>query len=143
VGAIVGSLLYGGYCQRVPFRKLIHVAIATGVTCTLAYVGLTRHPSLALGISFFVGLTYMTANLIQFDLAARICHVETAGTTFAILMAVSNLSIVLSAALGGIAFDRVAVGNGPVEAFRWLVVVGSGLTACCWFLVPWLRERAR
>jgi len=50
----------------------------------------------------------MTASLVQFDLAARVCRPATAGTTFAVLMALSNLGMSLSTALGGSWYQRWA-----------------------------------
>ena len=48
----------------------------------------------------------MTATLIQIDLAARTCPPETAGTVFALLMALENLSASASTWLGGVLYDE-------------------------------------
>jgi predicted MFS family arabinose efflux permease len=142
VGAVLGSIAYGFYCRRVPFRWLIHASIALGVVSTLAYVGLVGPRSACL-ISLVVGATYMTATLVQLDLAARSCPPRVAGTTFALLMSVSNLSLATSGALGGQLYDLLAEGFGVDAAFRALVVLGALATALCWLLAPWLRRQAR
>lgn len=138
VGAIVGSLSYGTYCRRVPMSLLIHVAIAAGVLSTLAYCGVTGQTSAAI-ISVFVGFTYLTGSMVQFDLAARACPVAAAGTTFAMLMALSNLSLSMSTALGGWMYDSWSARWGATTAFNLLVVAGALSTSACWLFVPLLK----
>jgi predicted MFS family arabinose efflux permease len=136
--AMGGSLAYGFYCRRVPFHWLIHLSIVTGVLSTLAYWGLTGTWS-AVAVTAVSGVTYMTGNLIQLDLAARICPPKAAGTVFALLMAASNLGILLSTWVGGIWYDQLDAAWGHRAAFNALVAVGAAFTAGCWLLVPWLR----
>jgi predicted MFS family arabinose efflux permease len=141
VGAITASLAYGAYCRRVPLKWLIHLSILAGVLATLAYAALAGRTS-AMAISFVVGFAYMTGWLVQLDLAARACPIGAAGTTFALLMALSNLSYSLSAAVGGNLFDRWTVEWGADRAFDLLVAIGALATCACWLVVPWLlRER--
>lgn len=139
VAAIAASVAYGAYCRRVRFDRLIHIAIATGIVSTVAYWGLGGATSAVL-VTAAVGFTYMTANLILMDLAARVCTPQTAGTTFAILMALSNLAMGLSAGLGGSWYDSLASHWGPSAAFHILVGIGAACTAACWLLVPVLRR---
>ncbi len=136
-GAMGGSLAYGFYCRRVSFNWLIHLSIVTGVLSTLAYWGLTGTWS-AVVITALSGVTYMTGNLIQLDLAARICPPKAAGTVFALLMAVSNLGILLSTWIGGVWYDQLDAVWGHRAAFNTLVAIGAAFTAGCWLLVPWL-----
>jgi predicted MFS family arabinose efflux permease len=135
--ALVASVAYGCYCRRVPFRWLIHTSIVTGVVSTLAYWALADRFSAALVFSVS-GATYMTGNLIQLDLAARVCPPRVAGTVFALLMALSNLALLLSIALGGDLYDRLSAAWGNRLAFNALVVIGALFTAGCWLLVPLL-----
>ena len=93
-------------------------------------------------ITVAVGLTYATATMIQFDLAARICPPAVAGTLFALLMSVSNLATSLSTWVGGALYQRWSHAWQPRTAFLLLVGVGAASTACCWLLVPWLRQAA-
>jgi len=136
--AMCGSLAYGFYCRRVPFARLIHLAIVTGVLSTLTYWGLTGKWSACL-VTVLSGVTYMTGNLIQLDLAARICPPKAAGTVFALLMSVSNLAILTSTWLGGIWYDQLDALWGHRAAFNTLVAMGAAFTAGCWLLTPWLR----
>jgi MFS family permease len=139
VGAIAGSLAYGLYCRRVPLPWLIHLAIAAGVLSTLAYCTVVGPKSAAI-VSVLVGFTYLTGNMVQFDLAARACPIAAAGTTFALLMSLSNFSLSLSTAIGGHLYDRWSAHWGPTVAFQALVVCGALATALCWLLLPWLKR---
>ncbi|TFH50457.1 MAG: MFS transporter [Lysobacterales bacterium] len=140
VAAVAASIAYYFYCRRVRFELLIHLSIAAGVASTLAYWGLSG-PVSAVWITLLVGFTYMTGTLIQLDLAARICPPETAGTTLALLMAVSNLGYSLSVALGGSLYEGWMETRGEVGAFDMLVRVGALSTCACWLVVPWLRRQ--
>jgi MFS family permease len=139
MAAIVASVAYGLYCRRVRFRLLIHTSIITGILATVAYWWMVDEVS-AILVTVLVGFTYMTANLIQFDLAARVCPPEVAGTVFAILMALSNLATSLSTSLGGYLYELGLGLWGPRLAFNALVAMGAAATACCWFLVPVLSR---
>ena len=140
VSAVAASIAYYFYCRRVRFDLLIHLSIATGVASTLAYWGLSG-PVSAVWVTVLVGFTYMTGTLVQLDLAARSCPPDTAGTTFALLMAVSNLGYSLSAAFGGYLYDGWVELRGDVGAFDMLVGVGALSTSACWLVVPWLRRQ--
>jgi predicted MFS family arabinose efflux permease len=129
VGAILGSLAYGTYCRRVPLRWLIHTAIAAGALSTLAYCGMTGKASAAAG------------SMVQFDLAARACPLAAAGTTFALLMALSNLSYSISTGIGGLLYDRWTESWGAPTSFNLLVAAGSLSTCACWLLVPLLNRQ--
>jgi MFS family permease len=94
-------------------------------------------------ISIFIGFTYMTANLIQFDFAARVCPPRVAATVFALLMALSNCGMSLSILLGGYLYEFVGVWWGARISFNLLVLVGAVTTGACWLLMPWLARHAQ
>ncbi len=79
----------------------------------------------------------MLGNLIQLNLAARMCPPTIAGSMFAMLMSVSNLAIIASTILGGCLYEVLAIQSGPAFAFTVVVLMGSATTALCWCLVPW------
>lgn len=137
--AVVASIAYGFYCRRVRFMTLIHLSIAAGVACTTAYWFL-RGARSAVAVTLLVGFTYMTATLIQLDLTARVCPPRVAATLFALVMALSNLSLSLADGAGGFLYDLWAPAWGPRGAFNALVGLGAAFTALCWFLVPVLRR---
>jgi MFS family permease len=137
VVSVAASAAYVLYCRRVRMRLLVHASIALGVASTLAYVVVVDQPSAVLA-TLAASFTYMTATLIQLDLAAQVCPPETAGTVFALLMALENLSASLSAWLGGILYDAGKPRWGSQGSFQALVLISAALTAGCWLLVPWL-----
>jgi predicted MFS family arabinose efflux permease len=138
-GSLLASLAYGFYCRHLNFGTLVHLSIATGVLATMAYWGLAGTRS-AVAISFVVGFVYMTGTIIQLDLAAQLCELETAGTTFALLMALTNLSVSMSIYLGGWLYDRLAADRHFTFAFETVVAIGALSTCCCWLLMPWIRR---
>jgi MFS family permease len=140
VGAIIGCLAYSAYCRRLQFTTLIHLSIISGILSTLAYWAMYDHLSAAI-INVIVGCTYMTGNLIQFDMVARVCPLKAAGTTFALLMALTNLSMSLSMALGGWFYDDWSGRWDPLTAFNLLVLVGALTNAACWLVMPLLKNK--
>jgi Na+/melibiose symporter-like transporter len=139
IGAIIGSIAYGWYCRIVPMRWLVHIAIACGVVATVGYWFIVDATTTAV-VSLVVGFTWVTGTLIQLDLAARTCPVQVAASMFALLMAVSNLGMAFSPAVGGFLYEAGAAYWGPVPSFHFLVGVGALSTAACWLLVPWLPQ---
>ncbi len=139
VGAIAGSLGYGLYCRRVSLVWLVHLAIAAGVVSTLAYC-LVQGPTSSRLVSLAVGFTYMTGSMVLLDLAARACPIHAAGTTFALLMSLSNLSLSLSVALGSWLYGEWSLDWGATPAFRLLVLIGSLSTCLCWLLFPFIKK---
>lgn len=135
VASIAACLVYGGVAPRLTPRTMLHGSIAFGVVATLLYAGVRGEAS-ALAVSAAAGFTYMTASLAQLDLAARACSAATAGTVFALLMALCNLSLSLSTGLGGAWYEALGAGD---RAFQAMVVAGAVSTALCWPLTWLLR----
>jgi MFS family permease len=137
IGSLLASLAYAAYCRRVSTIWLVHLSIATGVLATIAYWGLVGPKS---ALVFTVGFVYMTATMVQLDLAARLCDLVTAGSTFALLMSLTNLSVALSMDVGGRIYEGLGKWKDHTFAFHVLVGIGALFTCCCWFLVPVLRR---
>jgi Na+/melibiose symporter-like transporter len=139
VGLLTGSILYGVTCRKIPMRWLIHGSIVAGILATIAYWGY-RDATSGVVISLLVGVVYAIGSLIQLDLAARVCRLETAGTTFALLMSLTNLSTALSQGVGGTIYEAMAEQWGYASAFQILVAAGALFTAGCWLLMPILGQ---
>ena len=139
VASMAGAVLYGLVRTRVSFRLLLHFAIALGIASTAAYWGLEREFS-AQVVSAATGFTSAVALLIQLDLAAQVCPAPIAGTVFAALMSLVNLSVSLSGSIGGYAYDWLREDIGERAAFDRLVLIGSLTTAGCWLVMPWLSR---
>ena len=111
-----------------------------GILSTIGYWALFDERS-AVVVSIAVGFTYMTATLIQLDLAAQVCPPQTAGTVFALLMSLTNLGLSLGFGAGGWLYERgLAWWGDRTASFNVLVGIGAATTAACWCLVPWLRR---
>lgn len=139
IGCVLGGIAYGFYCRRLSVAVLIHLGIAACVASTLGYWWMTGAVAAVL-ISVLAGFAYMTATLVQLDVAARVCPPAAAGTTFAVIMAVSNLGFSTSAWAGGHLFDGLRALMSPAATFNALVLIGAACTAAGWLLVPWLRR---
>jgi len=142
VGAIVGSIAYGFYCRRVRFWILIHLSILSGVLATACYWLMYDMWSAQI-VAFIVGFTYLTGSLIQLELAARVCPLAVAGTTFALLMSITNFSTLLSEGVGGSLYDHWSRQFNPSQAYNMLVGLGALTSALCWLLVPALVAAER
>ncbi|HVC97351.1 MAG TPA: MFS transporter [Pirellulales bacterium] len=130
-GSAAACAVYSFYCHRLSMRAMVPGAIACGIISTLSYFLMTNEASAA-AISVLVGFTYMTANLIQCDLAARVCPVHAAGTVFAIFMALCNVGTDISMWLGGHLYELVKGHRGPDTAFQATMLVGAALTLGSW-----------
>ena len=92
-------------------------------------------------VNFFVGFTYMTGNLVQLDLVARVCPLRAAGTTFALLMGLTNLSLLAANFVGTQLYGVLSTHAGdPTTAFNLLALVGALTNAACWLVVPLLKK---
>ncbi len=127
---IAGTALYFTFSKSVPFRRLIHFAIAAGVVATLAYLGYVGHVS-AVVIALVFGAVGMIILLTFLDLAAKACPKRAEGTFFALLMSVFNGGVQLSQIAGGWLYDRVG--------FTRLILISAAFTAAAWLLVPFLQ----
>lgn len=137
IGSIAACVAYGIYCRRVSMRVLLPLAVLSGVASTLAYLFLEGRTSAAV-ISLVVGFTYMTANMIQCDLAARACPMHAAGTMFAIFMSLCNVSTLVSMWVGGSLYEAAAGYWGSADAFNAVIWLGAGMTLLSWPIVRWL-----
>lgn len=134
LASILSAILYGIFAKRVPLRVLLHGSVIFMVLSSLIYIGLGTKTS-AMVISFAYGFIYMVTNLTQLELASRYCPPAAAGTVFALLMSLSNFSVSLSSIVGGHLYEAWQVSLGPSTAYTLLVLIGSGFTLACWFLV--------
>ena len=139
VASILACVAYSYYCRRVPMRWLLHASIARGIVGTASYWGLVG-PASACIVSLVFGFSYMTAVLVQLDLAAQVCPTESAGTVFALIMSLSNLSSSLATMLGGRLYEHWDGLWGPAMSFNLLVALGVTTTAMCWLIVPQLTR---
>ena len=139
IGSIVACACYGVYCRRVPMRWLAPGSVVMGIASNMVYWLISGQKSLEI-VSVVVGFTYMTANMIQCDLAARACPVRAAGTIFGAFMALCNVSTLLSIWVGGGMYQRAVAQFGGLQAFQLMLLVGSGFMAASWLVARFLPE---
>ena len=140
VGLLTGSILYGVICRMIPIRWLIHGSIVAGIVATIAYWGY-RDADERRGSSALPSASYMRSGRSSNSIWRPGCVArETAGTTFALLMSLTNLGTALSQGIGGSIYEAMAERWGYASAFQMLVAVGAVFTAGCWLLVPLLNQ---
>ncbi|HWP24661.1 MAG TPA: MFS transporter [Candidatus Binatia bacterium] len=127
---ILGSVCYFAFSKSLPFKYLIHFAIAAGVVATLAYLGYRSEVS-AISLSLVFGAVAMFIQLIFLDLAAKACPKRVEATFFALLMSIYNGAVQLSQITGGWLYDKLG--------FTPLIFTSAAFTALCWLLVPLLK----
>ncbi len=137
MASMTSAAIYGAFGPRIRLKTLTIGSVGLGVISNLVYAGLSG-PKSAMVVTVIAGLAGMSATLVQFELSARVCPPGAAGTVFAALMAVSNLSTSLATWLGGLWFENAAVDRGASAAFTTLVLAGAGVTAVGWLVVPFL-----
>ncbi len=131
IGSIAACVIYALCCRRVSMRWLVPASIVCGVISTLTYWPLVDGAS-ATWVSLLAGFTYMTASMIQLDLAARACPVKAAGTVFAVFMALCNISAGLSTWLGGYCYELASAAWGSASGFCMLLSLSAAFTAFSW-----------
>ena len=134
-GSLLGSSHYGFLARRLSLRSLLRLAVVSGVLSTLCYALVADRPTAYLA-SFIVGYTYLMGCMVQFDLCARCCPPRFAGTLFASLMALSNLSLIASDWIGGAMFDTLDALIGHEMTYQLLIIIGSSFSLLCLILVP-------
>lgn len=132
IGSIAACASYGLYCRLIPMRWMVPASIISGMISTLAYWFLAG-PISVMVISVIVGFTYMTANMIQCDLAARACPLHAAGTVFGVFMALCNVSTLLSTWIGGYCYQWcVTMFGGYESGFRAVLALGALFMLASW-----------
>ncbi len=137
VASVLACIGFGFYSHRLSLRNLLHLSIGLGVLSSLVYLALGGITS-ACAVSFVFGLTYMTATLIQVQLAARACPTAAVGTIFALVMALSNIASSLATWAGGYLYEQGIAWWGHTVSFQVLLIVGACCTATCWLVMPFL-----
>jgi predicted MFS family arabinose efflux permease len=140
LASMAGTIFYGAVRGRIKsFRFLLHSAVVLGIVSTITYWAVRDEMS-ARTTSAAAGFATAVATLVQLDLVAQVCPLPIAGTVFAVLMSLSNLSTSVSARLGGFCYDHLRTTWGDQSAFDLLVALGALMTAACWLVVPRLAR---
>jgi predicted MFS family arabinose efflux permease len=131
-GGILGAMLYGVLCRRLPLRLSLTGGIVLNAASTLLYL---RYDSAAaaMAIDSAAAVLGTLATLPLYDMAARAAPAGSESFGFSLMISVRNLAIfAISDPLGSYLFDRYHVG------FKQLVWLNAGSSAAVLLFVPLL-----
>ncbi|MCL1471050.1 MFS transporter [Argonema antarcticum] len=128
LGIGLGALFFGIFARNVSRRLLLNQIIGLSVISTHCLVFMYDRNS-AIVVLFLNSFTSMIAVLGVLEISARACPKGVEGTTYALLVSISNFAFAVGAILGGWLYDRGI-------AFSILVIVSAMFTSLCWFLIP-------
>lgn len=131
IGNVVGALLFGALAKRLEYLTLVRIMIIMGVVSGLLYL-LFRGVVSAFAVTSVASVISIIPFLGVLTIAAKVCPKYAEGTTFALLMAVSNFGVQAGGVMGGKLYDGLG--------YSWLVVIGVGFTAVMWLFIPWVRK---
>jgi MFS family permease len=135
-GTVAGAFAFRYWLSRF-FKKgrSTYALVALGVLSNLSYFFLSSVES-GMAIEFFRGFATFVATLAIYGLAADVSPPGLTATAMAIQIAVSNLALEGSIALGGFLYARIFS-----KELLPLIVVSSVTTLLTAFLVPYLGRK--
>jgi MFS family permease len=135
-GSLLGAFIFRHWLARYFEQgRSTYLIVALGVASNLSYLLLSTLWS-GVAIEFFHGFVFFVATLAIYGLAADVSPRGLTATSMAIQIAVSNLAMEGSIALGGFLYGRV-FGKELLP----LIVVSSLTTLLTAFLVPHLARK--
>jgi len=128
--AIVGSLLYYRFSQRINIKKWLYFSVFLGAVTTLSY--LYYRPYTAVIYDVVYSLVGMFIFLMVMDFMARNTLRGLEATSFALLCSMSNLALVASNLSGAFLLPRIGL--------KWLIVLSSLTSFLCLPLIKKIDE---
>jgi predicted MFS family arabinose efflux permease len=129
--SIVGYLLYYRYCQKFDLFKMLQIMIIGTVITNLFYLYIPNQWFL-LGYNIAFGAFNGMSFLILLNFFVQLVPKNSEGFFYACLTGISNLCGNGSGVLGGIIYDHAG--------YSATVIVASVTTACCLFIIPFLKR---
>jgi predicted MFS family arabinose efflux permease len=130
---LLGAVLYGLVCRKLPLRKIMYAVILLNAILTLSYLFYTS-PSRAMWIEAQNGFVGTLAELVMVDMAVRATPKGCEAMGFSLMMAVRNMGIGVSDILGSRLSDHYHF------TFFNLVWLSSGTTALVLLVIPFLPK---
>ncbi len=127
--AIVGALLYGILCTRVPLKTLLAGSILLSVFGSLLFLGYHSHNS-AIVIQALSGLLGVFVSVALMDLAARASPIGAEAMAYSLLMSAANLGNTGADIGGAWLFERLHSSLPP------LIWISAGTTALSLLFLP-------
>ncbi|MDD5628953.1 MAG: hypothetical protein PHU21_07810, partial [Elusimicrobia bacterium] len=137
---VAGAGFFGATIKQMGTARFLRFGVVISAAASLLYLlylGLVS--SVLLTVLFgFLGVLFRLALM---DWAAQSCPKHAEATAFAVYMAVFNLAALASNTVGGALYDRMklvfAAWSDPAYcAAAVLILIGSGCTLSCWWLLP-------
>ena len=127
---IIGYLIYYKWAYKFPMKKLLYFMVAFAGITNLFYLYLPNQWFLVgynLAFGAFGGITFMT--LLAFFVT--IIPIGSEGLFYALVTSVSNFTARGGNYFGGLIYDKIG--------YNANVIISSGLTLCCLFMIPFLK----
>ncbi len=132
VFAIIGSLLYYKFSQKINIRKWLYFSVFLGAVTSLSYLYYTPVTAVIYEVVYsFVGMFIF---IMVMDFMARSTIKGLEATSFALLCSVSNLALIASNLSGAFLLPRLGL--------KWLIIISAATSFLCLFLIDRLRENA-
>lgn len=128
--AIIGSLLYYRFSQRINIKKWLYFSVFLGAVTTLSY--LYYRPYTAVIYDVVYSLVGMFIFLMVMDFMARNTLRGLEATSFALLCSMSNLALVMSNLSGAFLLPRIGL--------KWLIILSSLTSFLCLPLIKRIHE---
>jgi MFS family permease len=123
--AIIGSLLYYKFSQKIKIKKWLYLSVFLGAVTTLSYLYYTPVTAIVYDVLYsFIGMFIF---LMVMDFMARNSVKGLEATSFALLCSISNLALVTSNLSGAFLL--------PIVGLKWLIVLSSLTSFLCLFLI--------
>lgn len=119
--AIIGSLMYYKFSQRINIRKWLFFSVFLGAVTTLSYLYYT--PATAIIYDILYSLVGMFIFLMIMDFMARSTIAGMEATSFALLCSISNLALVTSNLSGAFLL--------PIIGLKWLIILSALTSFLC------------
>jgi MFS family permease len=130
VFAIVGSLLYYRFSQKIRLKKWLYFSVFLGALTGLSYLYYTSLTAIIYEILY--SLAGMFIFLMVMDFMARNTVNGLEATSFALLCSISNLALVTSNLSGAFLL--------PIIGLKWLIVISSLTSFLCLPLINKINE---
>ena len=128
---MIGAVIYGLVCRKLPLRKLMIGCVVINIIITLFYE-FYRTPTAAICVEALNGFGSTIADLAFLDLAARATPRGSEALGYGLMMSVRNAMLNGGDVLGSQLTDRYHV------AFSNLVYLNAGTTALVLLIIPFL-----
>ncbi len=130
VFAVIGSLLYYKYSQKIKIKKWIFYSVFLGAVTSLSYLYYT--PVTAVIYDIVYNLLGMFIFLMVMDFMARSSTKGLEATSFALLCSMSNLALFTSSLSGAYLLPKIGL--------KWLIVLSSATSFLCLPLINKIEE---